>query len=274
VSPYRNADLSDLTERQWTIVRLAGEGFSDKEISDQLSISRETVRTHWRRLRERLGATNRTQVVVRAIQAELTQQMRAKEAEVAEIQAKLDDLRNALFDCQTNQESTQQLLEDRNKTLNQITFGRSSTLNHLADQPEVMERLDMMIDDLPVFIVEGDLSQNWKPHYVSRNHLRLAGYDAKDLIAGTITVADFVDHNELATGVAQLYAGMEQGERYFVDEFHIKKPDGDLMGVRNFTFVSNDPQGRPKSYISLMIPTDLLAKAPMAEKMLRQKYTK
>jgi transposase len=41
------------------IIELAAQGLTDKEIAQQLGISRHTVDTHWRRVKERLGAKNR-----------------------------------------------------------------------------------------------------------------------------------------------------------------------------------------------------------------------
>jgi len=61
-----------LTEREKEIVGLVGEGLSNDEIADRLVISPATVRTHVGRAMTKLGARDRTQLVVVAYQSGLT----------------------------------------------------------------------------------------------------------------------------------------------------------------------------------------------------------
>jgi len=51
---------------------LAAQGLTDKEIAAQLGISRETVGTYWKRMRQRLGVNNRTEVVAKALKHDST----------------------------------------------------------------------------------------------------------------------------------------------------------------------------------------------------------
>lgn len=55
-----------LTSRQRDCVWLASQGHSDRKIADLLAISIETVKQHLKESRERLRASNRAQLVVRA----------------------------------------------------------------------------------------------------------------------------------------------------------------------------------------------------------------
>jgi DNA-binding NarL/FixJ family response regulator len=64
--------LDTLTEREKEIVGLVGEGLSNDEIADRLVISPATVRTHVGRAMTKLGARDRTQLVVVAYQSGLT----------------------------------------------------------------------------------------------------------------------------------------------------------------------------------------------------------
>ncbi|MDZ8117481.1 response regulator transcription factor [Pontiella agarivorans] len=54
----------DLTKREMQVLKLLAEGNSNKEIGDILSISLATVKLHIANLREKLGASDRTQAVV------------------------------------------------------------------------------------------------------------------------------------------------------------------------------------------------------------------
>lgn len=59
---------NDLTERETDVLRLLATGLSNSEIADQLIITRNTVRHHIRNILSKLGAANRTEAVVLAIQ--------------------------------------------------------------------------------------------------------------------------------------------------------------------------------------------------------------
>ena len=64
-----------LPAREAEILSFAAKGYTDKQISAELGISRDTVSTYWRRILLRYKAANRTEVVARAIEAELTQKV-------------------------------------------------------------------------------------------------------------------------------------------------------------------------------------------------------
>lgn len=61
----------ELSSRQREILKLAADGKTDKEIAQILCISPWSVRTYWDRLRNRLGASSRTQAVAMALESEL-----------------------------------------------------------------------------------------------------------------------------------------------------------------------------------------------------------
>lgn len=62
-----------LTLRQLEVLRLLGEGYTNKEIARALEIAVRTVRTHVEAIFEHLGAENRTQAVLAAQRAGLLQ---------------------------------------------------------------------------------------------------------------------------------------------------------------------------------------------------------
>lgn len=61
-----------LTEQEKNALRLIRAGLSNKEIADQLSISAETVKTHIKKLYQKLGAKNRAQAVQRAMEMKIS----------------------------------------------------------------------------------------------------------------------------------------------------------------------------------------------------------
>ncbi|MBL0161219.1 MAG: response regulator transcription factor [Bryobacterales bacterium] len=59
---------SELTEREMDVLRLLAKGFSNRSISDALSIAENTTRIHVGRILDKLGVEDRTQAVILAIQ--------------------------------------------------------------------------------------------------------------------------------------------------------------------------------------------------------------
>ena len=68
-----------LPAREAEILGLAAKGLTDKQISAELGISRDTVSTYWRRILLRYKAANRTEVVARAVEQELSKKVDAAE---------------------------------------------------------------------------------------------------------------------------------------------------------------------------------------------------
>jgi|GEM_PF-3512835 len=58
-----------LSDREKEVLFLAGEGLTDKEIALRLEIGQKTVRTYWDRMRSKLGAASRTEVLAKAVQS-------------------------------------------------------------------------------------------------------------------------------------------------------------------------------------------------------------
>lgn len=71
---------SNVPRRIDQIVELAAQGYTDKEISQLLGMSNHTVRTHWQRLREKLGVKNRTTAVLAYLQKTVEQQSQELQA--------------------------------------------------------------------------------------------------------------------------------------------------------------------------------------------------
>jgi DNA-binding NarL/FixJ family response regulator len=58
------AELESLTPRQLMVLRLLGEGKSNKQIAFELSISQETVKIHISAILRKLGVTSRSQAIL------------------------------------------------------------------------------------------------------------------------------------------------------------------------------------------------------------------
>jgi DNA-binding NarL/FixJ family response regulator len=67
-SPAPSKCSDGLTEREREVVRLIGEGLSNKDIADRLCISSITVRHHLTSIFDKLGVSNRQKLLIRAHQ--------------------------------------------------------------------------------------------------------------------------------------------------------------------------------------------------------------
>ncbi len=63
----RDPNGSGLTRREIEVLQLLSEGYSNKEVSDQLFISIQTVKTHVTHIFEKLDARDRTHAVAKAM---------------------------------------------------------------------------------------------------------------------------------------------------------------------------------------------------------------
>ena len=70
-----NSDLEHITERELEILRLISEGSSDREISQKLYLSINTVKWHNRQIYAKLGVSSRTEAVCQGCEVRPAGQM-------------------------------------------------------------------------------------------------------------------------------------------------------------------------------------------------------
>lgn len=73
----QNAGLAQLTTREKSILQLACDGFSDKEIATKLELSHSTILTYWTRIREKMACRSRIAVITTYLRAESEERMQA-----------------------------------------------------------------------------------------------------------------------------------------------------------------------------------------------------
>lgn len=66
-TPRPDADVEPLTDRELEVLRLAAKGYTNKVIGAELSISDRTVQGHLAKIYAKLGASSRTEAVMRAV---------------------------------------------------------------------------------------------------------------------------------------------------------------------------------------------------------------
>jgi len=61
-----------LSDRERTVLLLAADGLTDKEIANSLGLSLKTVHTYWDRMRGKLGASTRTQILAKFLRIDIS----------------------------------------------------------------------------------------------------------------------------------------------------------------------------------------------------------
>jgi LuxR family quorum sensing-dependent transcriptional regulator len=69
--PARAPSPAQLTPRELAVLRLAAQGHDIAAIADNLDLGAETIRTHFRKAKDKLGASNRTNAVAEALRQQL-----------------------------------------------------------------------------------------------------------------------------------------------------------------------------------------------------------
>jgi PAS domain S-box-containing protein len=70
-----------LSEREEQVLLYATQGFTDKEIARKLGISTATVLTYWMRIRNKLGGSNRAELVASAVRRDAEGEIQLKQTE-------------------------------------------------------------------------------------------------------------------------------------------------------------------------------------------------
>src|SRR5688500_16170551 len=69
----KDLSLKALSDREGQIMLLAADGLTDKEIAQRLGISAGSIRTYWDRMRQKLNAKSRGEIIARALREAYTE---------------------------------------------------------------------------------------------------------------------------------------------------------------------------------------------------------
>lgn len=78
-------DLRPLTDRQRQVAALLLDGFSNKQMADELSISESTIKQHLIDLRNKFGADNRTRLAVILVQLRMVNRNRFENGDAPDL---------------------------------------------------------------------------------------------------------------------------------------------------------------------------------------------
>src|SRR5579885_2886953 len=125
-----------LPAREAEILGLAAKGLTDKQISAELGISRDTVGTYWRRILIRFNASSRTEVVARATENELSGRANAAERENLRLMQEIHE----------RSEQQAKVLAQHNL----IVAIQEALLNLVSKNPDYCATCDLLLSELLV----------------------------------------------------------------------------------------------------------------------------
>ncbi len=68
VKPGTETPIASLSDREFQVFQYIGEGYTHKEIADQLSLSKKTIESHVERIKEKLSLKNGRELLRRAVE--------------------------------------------------------------------------------------------------------------------------------------------------------------------------------------------------------------
>jgi DNA-binding CsgD family transcriptional regulator len=81
----RNESETKLAPKEQEVIRYAAQGLTDKQISVKLQVTLSTVKTYWERVRKKMGASNRVQVVAKVLSDNCRQRVEELQDKIAEL---------------------------------------------------------------------------------------------------------------------------------------------------------------------------------------------
>lgn len=84
-----------LSRREEQILLLSMSGLNDKEIALRMNLSTDTVRTYWKRIRSKVGGSNRSEIIALMVRQGFQEELQAKQSENEQLLNEIAKRRNA-----------------------------------------------------------------------------------------------------------------------------------------------------------------------------------
>lgn len=171
-----------LSPRHQEILRLAADGLTDKEIAATIGISRETVATHWKRIRNSFEASSRTAIIAQVIGSAPTEEDERSNELLRELEER-DRLQAAL--AETNK-TLQAELERRTAMLAQSRQDSDKVRSQTMKRLERLEELNTILTKAGIVPNRGEYGGSWRKLWVS-DSIAAWGYTPEQALNGDIT---------------------------------------------------------------------------------------
>lgn len=214
----------EIKGRKREILELAAQGKTDKEIAVELGISFDTVRGHWREIRQALGLSSRTEVVAKWLMESLHSDFETRE----------DQRSAATTGRNASEESFDDLLAEnqrlRELTKKQAEFLRGTIANTdrkvalLTKRLETLEVLNELTIENKVFIHSGEYGASWRKYFIS-DAVRFTGTTPEQWIAGEVNFFDLILPEYVVRNIP-LFKPFEKGVHRLALTYGVKSDEG------------------------------------------------
>lgn len=251
-----------MVRRREEILELAANGLTDKQIASQLCVSVRTVESHWRRLREETGISNRSGLIGAALRLRLAQERSSFENQIAELQKSLIELRTNSspganhIDSQSNERS-RQLHEELSTLYDQV--------NRLQARQIDGEILSSIVQQSSVLVYRLGYQPPHTVNYVSES-VRQLGYRPDDFL-GLATWPVLIHPDDFARVWGDALSEFKNGNRIIDRNYRMVARTGDIRKVYERAVLELDQSEKPVSIAAFAFDITHLGKIEVADKI-------
>lgn len=92
--------VKELSRQETRIAQLSMGGLSDQQVANQLGISLDTVRTYWKRIRQKMGGFTRAEIFVELARASVMEGLEEAQRQLRSETARRIDAERKLAECE------------------------------------------------------------------------------------------------------------------------------------------------------------------------------
>ena|GEM_PF-5376373 len=229
------APSKPLSARLTQIVGLAQTGLGDKAIAAELGVSINTIKAHWRRLRERYQASNRAEVIARFLSEQFQSHgldlIMANSALLKELE------RTQLREVELRQELARinAELERRAGETAQIIYSFELNQRLTRERIDYLEHLNSAMSQMRILVHDGEYGSSWRKHFMSDSS-EAFGYPGNAWVDGTITVFGVAHSDDVPVAVRELEPALQDESKVNVS-WRMRQADGTYRRMLDFNFL-------------------------------------
>lgn len=236
--------FDSVTNRQSQIISLAAQGKTDKEIASDLNVQLSTVHSHWKSIRERLGASSRTEALARVLIESAEKDKILKQSEVEELLFQLAEANRLRQQLKEANERLRQIglaqAEFASQSVSDATKRQSGLLARLGH----LEALNEMCHRTRTVLHNGEYGLSWHKHFMSES-VEFTGTNASQWMSGEVTFFDFM-HPEFVVRNLTQFAPVSEGVHRLCLTYYVQTPEGprQMLDFLTCTVTASDGTGQ------------------------------
>lgn len=247
-----SVDEKPLARRLREVIELACLGRSDGEIASELGIGKQTVETHWKRLRKRYDTSSRVVVVSRYLQAKHDQEVNELRKSLVGISASGNDGLKVNEDGVVDNVHPDSEFENLDqkpslKEIDEAAHELQSLKRELANLKEACENLGLTLfkaEPFPPFRVK----------FISGPIDKELGFASSEFEYGQRRFGSTVRPDDAYEVNQHVLKAMENGDDHWETCYRAVDANGNELVRFDFNVLKRDEEGKPKWIYGLTTP--------------------